>query len=115
MFPGEQAREDAAQAEYQIRTAAFMGLRIMTDQAVHLARQGSMIPHLYPERQLSVLSEAPTPLGMAAMTDFHLHGLHQTLLPLGMCDALTMPLHGWVMDLMDRGMHDLLGLPAVAS
>ncbi|DBA85687.1 hypothetical protein WJX77_011063 [Trebouxia sp. C0004] len=60
---GEQARQDAAQAEYQIRTAAFMGLRIMTDQAVHLAKQGSMIPHLYPERQLSVLSEAPTPLG----------------------------------------------------
>jgi hypothetical protein len=66
MFSGEQAREDAAQAEYQIRTAAFMGLRIMTDQAVRLAKQGSMIPHLYPERQLSVLSEAPMPLGMAA-------------------------------------------------
>ncbi|KAL0053451.1 hypothetical protein WJX82_005899 [Trebouxia sp. C0006] len=60
---GEQARQDAAQAEYEIRTAAFMGLRIMTDQAVHLARQGIMIPHLYPQRQLSVLSEAPTPLG----------------------------------------------------
>lgn len=66
MFSGEQARQDAAQAEYEIRTAAFMGLRIMTDQAVHLARQGIMIPHLYPQRQLSVLSEAPTPLGMAA-------------------------------------------------
>jgi len=115
MFSGEQAREDAAQAEYQIRTAAFMGLRIMTDQAVRLAKQGSMIPHLYPERQLSVLSEAPMPLGMAA------HDCHP-LAPLA-SDFVT-SLNEWRTDCAaawfchgsyGKGTHDLLGLPAMSS
>ena len=115
MFSGEQAREDAAQAENQIRTAAFMGLRMMTDQAVHLAKQGSMIPHLYPERQLSVLSEAPTPLGMAGRPHT-LARFHQTFLYLEMCDALTAQLHGRVSWMpVDKGMHAFLGLPALSS
>ena len=50
-----------------MRTAAFMGLRMMSDQAAHLARQGSMIPHLYPERQLSLLPATPKPLGMPCL------------------------------------------------
>jgi len=111
MFSGEQAREDAAQAEDQIRTAAFMGLRIMTDQAFHLAKQGSMIPHLYPERELSVLSEAPTPLGMAGHDGHPLARFASDFVGLEMSEALTAQL--CVMGHLDQGVHDLLGLPAM--
>ena len=45
------------------RIAAFMGLRMMSEQAGQLAKQGSMIPHAYPERHLSSLPETPPPLG----------------------------------------------------
>ena len=42
-----------------------MGLRLMSDQAAHLAKQGSTIPHLYPEHQPSVLYVIPKPIGKA--------------------------------------------------
>ena len=44
-----------------------MGLRIVSEQAAQLAKQGSMIPHLYPEQQLSRLPETPPPLGMSSI------------------------------------------------
>ena len=40
-----------------------MGLRLMSDQAAHLAKQGSTIPHFYPEHQPSVLYVIPKPIG----------------------------------------------------
>ena len=42
-----------------------MGLRLMSDQAAHLAKQGSTIPHFYPEGQPSVLYVIPKPIGKA--------------------------------------------------
>lgn len=54
----------AEQKERKARVAAFMGLRIMSEQAAQLAKQGSVIPHLYPERQLSRLTKTPHPLGV---------------------------------------------------
>ena len=66
----------AAQAmETQARVAAFMGLRIMSEQAAQLAKHGSMIPHLYPERQLSRLPNTPAPLGK--LLYLLMHGMSQ--------------------------------------
>lgn len=55
---------DGLARERKARLAASMGLRIMSEQAAQLAKQGSMIPHPYPERQLSKLHETPPPLGV---------------------------------------------------
>ena len=55
---------DGSANERKARAAASMGLRIVSEQAAQLAKQGSMIPHLYPERQLSKSPETPPPLGM---------------------------------------------------
>ena len=57
--------------ERKARTASSMGLRIMSEQAAQLAKQGSMIPHLYPERQLSRLPHTPPPLGMLSVNMCH--------------------------------------------
>lgn len=58
---------DGLANERKARAAASMGLRIVSEQAAQLAKQGSMIPHLYPERQLSRLPETPPPLGMSSI------------------------------------------------
>lgn len=59
--------DDGLARERKARVAACMGLRIISEQAAQLAKQGSMIPHLYPERQLSKLHETPPPLGMPSI------------------------------------------------
>ena len=55
--------EDMRAAENALRVAAFMGLRIMSDQAAHLLRSGSMITHGLPERLPSLLPATPSPVG----------------------------------------------------
>lgn len=57
---------DGLAKERKARVAAFMGLRIMSDRAAQLAKQGSTIPHPYPERQLSRLPQTPSPLGRSS-------------------------------------------------
>ncbi len=47
---------DGEANERKARAAAFMGLRIMSEQAAQLIKHGSIIPHQYPERQLSRLA-----------------------------------------------------------
>ena len=50
-----------------VRTGAFMGLRMLSEEARRLQRLGSEPPRLHP-RQLSSIAESPTPLGeMAGM------------------------------------------------
>ena len=74
---------DGMAKERKARVAASMGLRIMSEQAAHLAKQGSMIPHLYPERQLSKLPHTPPPLGVLSVIMGHSHSL------LWKCSLLT--------------------------
>ena len=48
-----------------VRTGAFMGLRMLSEEARRLQRLGSEPPRLHP-RQLSSIAESPTPLGELA-------------------------------------------------
>ena len=83
-MPGEEAWHDGGEAEYLVRSAAFMGLRLMSDQAAHLAKQGSTIPHLYPERQPSVLYIIPKPIGKAKFSAvILLYNSHEVRKPVG--------------------------------
>ena len=48
-----------------VRTGAFMGLRMLSEEARRLQRLGSEAPRLHP-RRLSSIAESPTPLGELA-------------------------------------------------
>ena len=61
-----EASSDASVRETKARVTAFMGLRIMSEQGAQLAKQGSIIPHPFPERHLSRLPQTPPPLGKSA-------------------------------------------------
>lgn len=80
MREGGSPRSGAGLArERKAQVAAAMGLRILSEQAAQLAKQGSMIPHLYPERQLSKLHETPPPLGTPSV--FFLSSFLPSFLP----------------------------------